>query len=205
MLATRWIVLARHLCALALAIARADAAAQLYATPVTNPAAVYEFDGYSVGAPQGRYWFEMRRDRQQALFGKKIDSRTHAFAATATSGQVPEKFASRDDFREYIDKMRSAADGTARKVIAYDSEFDTSFAAWCVKYRLKSEDRGAPYAQGRALLQEDSGIACLHPQSPDLVVDVGYSERGRPGEMSADLRAEGEGFMRSLKLTPLRP
>jgi len=205
LLATRWIVPARCLFALALAVACADAVAQLYATPVTNPATVYELDGYSVLAPQGKFWFEMQRNHQQALFGKKLDSRTHAFNATATSGQVREKFASREQFREYIDRMSSAADGTARKVIGYDSEFDLSLPAWCVKYHLRSEDRGAPYARGRALLQEDFGIACLHPQSPDLVVDVGYSERGRPGEMSADLRAEGEGFMRSLKLTPRRP
>ena len=205
MLATRWIVPARCLFALALGLACANAAAQLYATPITNPAAVYDFDGYSVQAPQGRYWFEMQRNREQALFGKKLDSRTHAFNATATSGQVREKFTSREQFREYIDRISSAADGTARKVVAYDSEFDLSLPAWCVKYHLRSEDRGAPYARGRALLQEDFGIACLHPASPDLIVDVGFSERGRPDEMSPALRSEGENFMRSLRFTPRRP
>jgi hypothetical protein len=38
------------------------------------------------------------------------------------------------------------------------------------------------------------------------VVDVGYSERGRAAELnaelSAELRKEGETFMRSLKFTP---
>lgn len=180
-----------------------DAGAQLQALPIIDSTAVYELEGYSVLPPQGKNWFELQRDKQQALFGKKVESHTHSFVATATSGQVAEKFEKAEQFQEYVDKMRVAdIDPTRYKLIEFNSGFDPSFPAWCVKYHAKTEDRGAPYAMGRALLLEHFGVTCLHPTLPGLVIDVGYSERGRPAEISAELRAEGEGFMRSLKFTP---
>jgi hypothetical protein len=189
---------------LALAVACSDAAAQLHASPITGPA-VYELEGYSVAAPQGKNWFEMRRDKQQALFGKRIESPTHSFAAAATSGVIAEKFERPEQFQEYVDKMRGGSTALGYKVIDYNSELETSFPAWCVRYRLRSEDRDAPHAKGRVLLKEDYGVTCLHPALPGLIVDVGYSERGRPAEISAELQAEGEAFLRSLKFTPRRP
>src|SRR5208282_1291585 len=68
-----------------------NAGAQLQAFPITDSAAVYELEGYSVLPPQGKNWFELRRDKQQALFGKKIESPTHSFVATATSDLISEK------------------------------------------------------------------------------------------------------------------
>ena len=191
------------LVALAIACVAGEAAAQLHAVPITDPGAVYELEGYSVSPPAGTNWFEMWRDPQQALFGKKIASRTHSLVATATSVAIKEKFEKFTQFQDYVDKVRIAAVDPARyKIIEYHSEFDGSFPAWCVRYRSRNEDRGAPHAQGKALVLEHIGVACLHPTLPGLLIDVGYSERGSPAEISADLRAEGEGFMRSLKFTP---
>jgi len=180
------------------------AAAQLHAVPITNAAAVYELEGYSVSPPPGKSWFEMQRDRQQVLFGKKVDSPTHSFGATATSDLIREKFETREQFQEYVNKLRTADFDPLRfKVIEFESAVDTNYPAWCVRYRLKHTDRNAVLARNRTLLVEDFGITCLHPDKKDLVVDVGYSERGRAAELkselSADLRKEGESFMRTLK------
>jgi hypothetical protein len=180
------------------------ASAQLHAVPITDATGVYEFDGYSVLPPPGKSWFEMQRDKQQALFGKKLESPTHSFGATATSGLVSEKFESRDKFQEYVNRLRTADFDPARfKVIEFESAPDDSQSAWCVRYRLKHTDRNAVLARNRSLLVEDFGITCLHPQRNDLVIDIGYSERGRPAELgkdlSAQLRKEGESFMHTLK------
>ena len=100
--------------------------------------------------------------------------------------------------------MRTAElDSPRFKVIEFESMVDTTLAAWCIRYRFKRADRDAVLSRNRALLLEDFGVACLHPEKKNLVVDVGYSERGRPAELSADLRTEGESFMRSLEF--LRP
>jgi hypothetical protein len=146
----------------------------------------------------------MQRDRQQVLFGKKVDSPTHSFGATATSDLIREKFETREQFQEYVNKLRTADFDPLRfKVIEFESAVDTNYPAWCVRYRLKHTDRNAVLARNRTLLVEDFGITCLHPDKKDLVVDVGYSERGRAAELkselSVDLRKEGESFMRTLK------
>jgi len=181
-----------------------EAAAQLHAKPVTDPAAVYELDGYSVMPPPGKSWFEMQRDRQQVLFGKKVDSPTHSFGATATSDLIGEKFETREQFLEYVNKLRTAEFDPARfKVVEFESSVETTWSAWCVRYRLKHTDRNAVLARNRTLLVEDFGVTCLHPDKKELVVDVGYSERGRAAELkselSSELRKEGESFVRSLK------
>jgi hypothetical protein len=180
------------------------AQAQLHAVPVTDATPVYVLDGYRVLPPPGKYWFEMQRDRQQALFGKKLDSPTHSFVATATSGLINEKFETREQFQEYVNKMRTAELDTARfRVIEFESTADNSFATWCVRYRFKRADRDAVLSRNKTLLLEDFGVACLHPARRDLMVDVGYSERGRPAELNPELRKEGESFMRSLEF--IRP
>ena len=108
-----------------------EAGAQLHAVPVTDPNAVYELQGYSVLPPPGKSWFEMQRDGQQALFGKKIESRTHSFVATATSGLISEKFATRELFQEYVNKMRTADIDAARyQIVEFASEVDNTFPEW---------------------------------------------------------------------------
>jgi hypothetical protein len=192
------------LCGLLVAVALAgEAGAQLHALPITDSTAVYALDGYSVLPPPGKNWFEMQRDRRQALFGKSIESRTHSFVATAMSGLLAEKVETRELFHDHVNKMRTAdIDSTRYRVVEFSSEIDSTFAAWCVRYRLKRVDRDAALARNTTLLLEDYGVTCLHPQQADLVIDVGYSERGRPAELSAELRKEGESFMRSLKFNP---
>ena len=146
----------------------------------------------------------MQRDRQQVLFGKRVDSPTHSFGATATSDLIIDKFETREQFQEYVNKLRTADfDATRFKVIEFESSVDATFPEWCVRYHLKHTDRNAVLARNRTLLVEDFGITCLHPDKKDLVVDVGYSERGRAAELkselSAGMRKEGETFVRSLK------
>jgi hypothetical protein len=138
------------------------------------------------------------------LFGKKIESPTHSFVATATSGLISEKFETLEQFREYVDKMRTAnADAARYRVIEFDSAVDDKFSAWCVRYRLKRTDRGAVQSRNQTLVLEDYGVSCLHPEKKELVVDVGYSERGRTAELSAEIRKEGEYFIRNLQF--IRP
>jgi hypothetical protein len=186
------------------ALPASNAIAQLHAVPITDPGPVYILDGYQVLPPPGKNWFELQRDRQQALFGKKIDSPTHSFVATATSGPINEKFQTREQFQDYVKKMRTVEPDAARyRAIEFEATMDETFGAWCIRYRFKRADRDAVLSRNRTLLLEDFGVTCLHPEKKDLLVDVGYSERGRPAELSAELRKEGESFMRSLEF--LRP
>ena len=184
---------------LALATVVVDARAQRYAKPVTASGSVYELDGYTVLPPPGKNWFELERDKGSAYFGKKLDSRTHSFIAIALSARLREKFESPEIFRDYVSQMLALASNERNTVIEIRAEADGSPERYCVKYSTKAEDRKALFGGGRALLVETSGVSCLHPDNRALSVDVSYTERGYPAESSAELRAEGESFVRSLK------
>ena len=184
------------------ALLASDVGAQLHAIPLTGPDVVYAMEGYSVLAPPGKNWFELKRDDRNVYFGKKIASRTHAFIATAMSGLIAEKFKKPEEFRDYVSKMLPLRGDERHTVIENLVELDQAAGRFCVRHYTKAEDRDALYARGKTLLAETIGVSCLHPDNPGLSISVSYTERGYPQEASAALRAEGESFVRSLKFTP---
>ncbi len=182
-----------------------NAQAQLRAAPVTAPGVAYELKGYSILPPPGKDWFELKRDLQSAFFGKKIASRTHAFIATAMSAPITEKFDTPEQFRDYIGRVLPLRGDGRHRVIENRVEMDERLGRFCVKYQIRAEDRDAPYSQGKTLMAETFGVTCLHPDNANLNISVSYTERGDPAETSAELRAEGESFVRSLRFTPHQP
>lgn len=190
---------------LAATLLSGNSVAQLRALPIAVPNMIYELEGYSVLAPQGKDWFELKRDRHNVVFGKKIKSRTHAFIATAMSVQITEKFDKPEEFHDYVSKTPLEPGDKRTKLIENRVELDQSFGRFCVRIHTRAEDRGAVYAKGKPLLLETFGVSCLHPADPGLAVSVSYSERGHLAETSAELRAQGESFVRSLKFTGIKP
>ena len=186
---------------LAMALLAGDICAQPRASPIAAPNAVYELEGYSVLAPQGKEWFEMSRDKHNVYFGKKLASRTHSFIATAMSAPITEKFETPEEFRDYVSRMLPLRGDERHTVIENRVDVDQALGRFCVRHYTQEKDRGAPYARGRALLVETFGVSCLHPGNPNLTISVSYTERGEPAEASAKLRTEGEIFVRSLKFT----
>ncbi len=190
---------------LAMALLAGEAGAQLRAVPIRAPDTIYEFDGYSVTAPPGKDWFELKRDRHNVFFGKKLASRTHAFIATALSTTIIEKFESPVQFREYVSKAALDDGGERGPLLENRVELDAAVGPFCVRFYNKSLDRGAVNAKGYPLPLETYGVSCLHPADPGVVVSVSYSERGLLAEASPALRAEGERFVSSLRFTSLAP
>ncbi len=188
-----------------LALLAGEAGAQLYATPITMATTTYELAGYSVDAPRGGDWFELKRDRNEVLFGKRIASRTHAFIATAIAAPVAETFERPEQFRDFIGKTPLEPEDQRSRVLESRVELDDSLGVYCVRLYIKSLDRDAVYARGDPLVIETFGVSCLHPADPSLAVSVSYSERATAEESSTVLRAEGETFVRSLKFTALSP
>lgn len=182
-----------------LAMAGGDVHAQLHAKPLTASETVYEMDGYSVRPPMAKNWFELKRDKAYVYFGKKLASRTHSFIATALSATLSENFEQPEEFLDYVFKVLSVAGDERNKVVESRVELDEALGRFCVRHYTRAEDRDAIYARGRVLLAETVGVSCLHPDHRRLTVDVSYTQRGYPQEIGAELRSEGESFLRSLK------
>ena len=100
-----------------------DVLSQVHSKPVTDSTVLYELEGYTVLPPPGKNWFEMRRDRRQALFGKKIESPTHSFAAAAVSATLGQKFENRTEFEAYVRNLKAQDVDSARyRLVEYVAE-----------------------------------------------------------------------------------
>ncbi len=160
----------------------------------------------TIHPPQGKDWYVFRSDREAVFFGKKLDSPTHAFAVSVITQLIERTFASPEEFLEFIRQAHQAGIDPARqKVLENDAVLDESVARYCVRYHVKAQDTGAPGAQNTPLTVVNYGVTCMHPRSPQLLVDAGYSERGRNDELNAELRAEGDSVVRSLSFTEIGP
>jgi len=179
-----------------------NACAQLHAVPITTPDTLYQMDRYRVVAPQGKDWFELKRDTYYVYFGKKIASRTHSFIATAISTTLNEKFSSLEAFHEFVANSLSLRGDDRHTVIEKRAQLDSGLGRFCVRHYTKAEDRNALFASGKSLSVVTHGVSCLHPDNPALSVDVSYSERGLPEEIGSAFREEGEGFLQSLRFSP---
>ena len=186
---------------IACASVTAPAKAQLHAKPISANTA-YELRGFAIEAPAGDGWFELRSDESNAYFGKKLRSPTHSFIAVATSATLTEAFVSPGELLEHVTRMQSQ-DQTARgSIVESHAELDTAPRRFCVRHYTRAQDREAVHAMGKPLEMETFGLSCLHPDYLRLLVDVSYTERGLPGEASPELKAEGEGVIRSLAFRP---
>ena len=178
-------------------------AQQLYATPVTDPDKLYLMDGYSITPPRGQGWFEMKRDREYVYFGKRLSSPTQSMIAVAMSATVIDAIENVDAFRDYVVRQFTEKPADWRsKILIAEAAVDPAAGPFCVRYQMRTEDRGAANAGGRALLAETNGVSCLHPERKTLAIDVSYTERGLPAETGTALRNEGEQFVRGLKFLP---
>ncbi len=187
------------------ALGAAPVCAQLYAKPVITPEAVYQMDGYTVLAPPGAGWFEMKRARDYLYFGKRLSSPTHSFIAVALSAPAGGPYADAEAFRAHVvNQITENAADERNKVALAAAEVDSASGPFCVRYQTRTEDRGAVGARGQSLLTETFGVSCLHPEHNELAIDVSYTERGLPTETGTTLRDEGERFVRSLAFTPRR-
>jgi hypothetical protein len=172
--------------------------AQFHAEPLTDASATFNLDGYSVQAPPGTGWFELKRDSHNVLFGKRIASRTHALIATAMSTTLTHTYTQPQDFAGYVEGLLKEQHSARYAQLETHVEVDPTLGSMCVRYYTMGSDTGAVHAEGRALLSETHGISCLHPQRPDLAIDLSYTERGYAVEMDMSLRAEGERFLSGL-------
>jgi hypothetical protein len=173
---------------------------------VESPRAVYELQGITINPPQGQNWYVLRRDREAVFFGKKVDSPTHAFAATAITQLVQRTFNSPEEFLEFVKQAHGVEiDPVRQRVLENDAALDGSTTRYCVRYHIKTEDGAARGTQNEPLITVNYGVTCMHPTIPQLLVDVGYSERGRQNDLDPELRAEGDSVVRSLRFTGVEP
>jgi len=176
--------------------------------PVTDPTQRLEFEKFSILPPQGKQWFVAPPSlRKQGLniiaqFFKLTTppSKTHTVVATVMARRVPISAGSR---AERVQKFAQVySEGTNReRPISVNISPDRTLAPDCVRYDVTYEDHGVPGYPGSIFIFDGHGFVCLHPDLPDAVIDIQYSQRRLQEEPPLSLEAEGEPFVKSLLFT----
>lgn len=180
--------------------------------PITNPTERLEFQGFSISPPAGENWFiappELRQKQGpniSASFVKmlKPPSPTQTIVAYVLTFNVPASLAeSREQLLQLLGRAKTEPTDRNRP-IASKTSLDRSLGTDCLRYDVTTEDRGAPLYPGTVFILEMHGFSCFHPELPNYVIDVQYSQRRLPSEQPLSLEAEGEPFLKSLVFTRL--
>lgn len=171
----------------------ADMVAAQPFSPVTHPLTPYYFRGGSVMVPPGGDWNLQRPGAPVAIaFGRGPDFR-HTWAAVVSTIEV-DSTPSLDELGK-VARFR-AIEGHGRPMTEkrFEMSRDSSLAPLAIRYRYLLEDRKVPYDKGKLYLLDGEGILLAHPDVPNLILALEFSERA---ESSVPLArgAEGDSFL----------
>lgn len=178
--------------------------------PVTDPTQRLEFEKFSILPPQGKQWFVTPPSLLRKQQGRNIiaqffklttpPSKTHTVLATVMARRVPISAGSRGERVRQFAQVYS--EGTSReRPLSVNIYPDKTLAPDCVRYDVTYEDHGVPGYSGSIFILENHGFVCFHPDLPDAVIDIQYSQRRLQEEAPPSLESEGEPFVKSLLFT----
>ena len=174
-------------------------------TPLVNRDPIISSIGFSFVPPGGNNWYE-KFGEDQITYYKKINPSTGSMFGGAKEYRTQTAFATPEEFRHWLSDRRNPKDASScYRTISAKYILESKTGPFCVRYAEEYEDRGAKNLFGHPFLViMNYGITYLHPQRPDSVVDIYYSYRHPPDNMSASLMSEGESFVNSLKVLEVK-
>ena len=161
-------------------------------TPVTKMDHVLKFRGFSIQRPTDDRW-RLHSDNQKphiASFYFAPLSPTHSFNATVQIRGLPADFATKPEFKEFVDtKLREH--GSRFEELSFISTLTELSGEWAVNYELRYLDKH-PVNSSTPLFMTIKGFMYLHPYWKKSVIDAFYSERGTAAELDGTLDPVGQ-------------
>ena len=168
--------------------------------PVFFPGAPWAFAGFIVNSPKSEDWLSQSKTTISAALGKRLPDQNHTYAMTVLAEIVEREIVNETDLAGYMRLRRGKEAGKQFNVLAHVEEPVLHGGAWCSKYFLRTEDRGTGLSASVPFLM--FGLACVHPERHNVVVDIGYSERGN-NDLSPELKDIGDAVVASLRFVSL--
>jgi hypothetical protein len=183
--------------------------------PVKDSTDRIEAYGFSVLPPSGTGWSRRPDLHLQGsdlvVFAKKGGSKTHTIGITVgrhkgfdpASVGFAEYATNLEVFASYVkNSVQHTNPPESRMRILELSVVPDAKSGHCVGEYAKFEDHGSQ-SKPKILIQEDWALTCLHPDSPRVIIEMNFSERGLPGESDPSLTAVRDQFFGSLQFRPL--
>jgi len=161
--------------------------------------------GFSVSPPPGDNWHEKLKDNS-LIYLKKAQPNTYAIYTQATEIILDHPISEEKELVEYIMKRKNI-DMASGRYKNYRSQYHTqkSPSQQCVHYNNNFEDHGMKNLnQATFVIVKSSGVFCLHPDTPDVGIDLYYFEKSLSGAEVTSYKNEGEQFLSSLNFNTVR-
>ncbi len=173
-------------------------------SPISQSGIFHSTQGFSIQFPVENTWDIKKMDKAIIAF-KKPQIGFRSFFLGAEEFTPDQKFRSPEDFLMYVKKSVGAGSFSERhEMITADYMLKPEIAPYCVYYSLKYKDYGARNIGNNSfLIIETTGYFVLHPDSPGAGFNVYHSERYLD-KHDPDLQAEGDKYLRTLKVIPVK-
>lgn len=172
------------------------------ANPVTGRGAPWPFAGFVVNVPDLPGLYSTHLTAELAALGRLAANPLRPWTFTVLTLKPGQPFSSARALAEYMRARRET--GFDPKRITRRSHRETAYehaGRPCTRYAIDAIDRGERVEEAAKLFMR--GMTCAHPERPDLLVDLGYAERGAVDALSPDLEKTGDKFLHSLRFIPL--
>ena len=169
-----------------------------------SPGSKLNFEAYSIQAPFEQGWMVNRGGPYDVGFGATL-SRTHTWTLTAATIPLDARFDNAEALLVHVKaQFVKTSDPVRFRILESKGWVQELRGAVCAKTYFKAEDRLAKGSEAAVYVIEATAVTCVHPDAPELAVELGYHERYRPGEKveaqeGGGLMPRGERFIRSVK------
>jgi len=183
-------------------LARAQLQQIPLANPIANPGAPWPFSGFVVNAPALDDLYSQLRTGEAASIGKRVVAPERTWAFVVLTLRPGKSFKTARELSEHMRTRRETGLDVKRLTqLAHEEAPAEHQGRPCSRYTIRAIDRGEKGDEN--VLMQFRGLTCVHPDQPERLVDVAYSERGGEGVMSEVLTKAGGRFLESLRFLPL--
>ncbi|HQR20962.1 MAG TPA: tetratricopeptide repeat protein [Burkholderiaceae bacterium] len=173
--------------------------------PQTAPGAPWSFIGFAITSPADSQWFVTTSTPRGGTMGRSMSTTEPHSAVLVVSSELLERPVESDNELLAIARQRHARIGERWVLSQHDETLTRHAGTRCARHVMearepedKSPRRDAAQANAVRSYLHVTGLSCVHPTEPRLLVEIGISERSPRDAMSPIIRRDAEQVPASL-------
>jgi hypothetical protein len=167
--------------------------------PQTAPGTPWAFIGYGITTPSDSQWFVTTSTPRGGAMGRSMSTTEPHSAVLVIASELLDQPIGSDADLLAVAKSRHARIGE-RWVLSKHEETPTRHAGTrCARHEMAAREpedtsprKDAAKANATRSHLHVTGLSCVHPTEPRLLVEIGLSERSPRGSMSAVIRRDAD-------------
>jgi hypothetical protein len=171
----------------------------------TAPGAPWAFIGYAVAPPASADWFVADGTPRGGTMGRQLSATEPHTAVLVLSSELIGAPIESDAKLLELARSRHAKIGARWSVQRHDETIVRHAGTRCARHLIEArepEDRSprkdTDKLNARRTSLHVTGLSCMHPNDPTVLIEVGVSERSREAAMTPAIRRDAEAVIASL-------